>query len=860
MRLTRIALLVLILFGALFALPGGAPQQTRAHQHWKEIKLYASYWNTERGFSSTLEMKNNRLRETLNAHVSIYFINGEEHELPAMAIAPRQTVVLDLNRVLDSLPALQRARLPKEGTVEVEYDGPNSSALMGSVSVVNPEKGIAWSFFLYPAYRGLSNAPLAGVFWLPTKKAEGVVLLHNTSKSVMTVFPALQVEGGTLSLDPVYLNAEQISKLNINQALKKYERDSLSAGGVELSYEGEPDALRAHGLLYDGRGFATQVDFNRVTSIREPQELTYHAPRFALGSADPALGLPRGTDFEPFLVLHNSADDAVAGEIFVSYRTPTSAEELRIPFQVPGKKTHVMELESYLTGQFPPDSHWLGMEVRYQTNRSSLAMLLTSLSRDRRRSLRSVMNWVQSTTREGWYWRADSVANTLVGIQNSGTEEGKVMFSLDYYVGSARRSYELPLTIPPRASHLVNIGEMIEQGLPDADGDVIPRNVSFGGYRAVKLHPRDGGPLTTEALHIDRKTGVLLSVYNTGCCETAWSEPPAMNGHVGLADLIETFLEDNCTGAIYYPSVVSYTSGNTSVATVQSSGAVNFVGVGSTSITRRVKYLTPWSYDPDTGEVLTCRFQFDLLPPCSVSVAPYVSTITPARGLIGTSVSISIQGNGFASGATVNAGSGITVTINSVSISEIQATFNISTSAPSGNHIVNVTSGGKTSNGVIFYVQVPSTLSVVSVAVLPDGLGPPYGCPGSQNYGIMIDVKYQVRDQVGVAILSSAMRPHETGIHFNGSALDSDIGPSGWPNSTQFTAADGTFHDVPLGKCSNLPISNPGQTATQNITMILPSGVSYAVRSQTLTVVAHGSSSFGHGTITNSVGDILGVR
>jgi len=34
-------------------------------------------------------------------------------------------------------------------------------------------------------------------------------------------------------------------------------------------------------------------------------------------------------------------------------------------------------------------------------------------------------------------------------------------------------------------------------------------------------------------------------------------------------------------------------------------------------------------------------------------------------------------------------------------------------------------------------VQVPTSLTVLSVTVLPNGSGPPNGCPGSANYGIM---------------------------------------------------------------------------------------------------------------------------
>jgi hypothetical protein len=152
-------------------------------------------------------------------------------------------------------------------------------------------------------------------------------------------------------------------------------------------------------------------------------------------------------------------------------------------------------------------------------------------------------------------------------------------------------------------------------------------------------------------------------------------------------------------------------------------------------------------------------------------------------------------------------------------------------------------------------VILPTSLQVLSATALPDGLNPPCGCPGSANYGIKIDVKYQVLDQLGRPIPSSDMTPHETGTFFSGGNFDGDIGPKpGYPTSSKNTAADGTFHDVPLGMCRGGPINDDGSNvATQNITMVMPNGASFPVRSQSWKVTAPGTVSFGHGTIKNTI-------
>jgi hypothetical protein len=144
-------------------------------------------------------------------------------------------------------------------------------------------------------------------------------------------------------------------------------------------------------------------------------------------------------------------------------------------------------------------------------------------------------------------------------------------------------------------------------------------------------------------------------------------------------------------------------------------------------------------------------------------------------------------------------------------------------------------------------VQKPNSLSVLSVKVLPTGTTGDYGCVPGYDYGIAVDIKYQVLDQRNPpqAIMSSNMIPHEKGTFSDGTPYDNNIGPTYISTTSKNTAADGTFHDAPMELCSIAPFS--GKTQTQNVTVLIGSG-SYPVRSQTFT---YSSSGAGHGTITN---------
>jgi len=141
---------------------------------------------------------------------------------------------------------------------------------------------------------------------------------------------------------------------------------------------------------------------------------------------------------------------------------------------------------------------------------------------------------------------------------------------------------------------------------------------------------------------------------------------------------------------------------------------------------------------------------------------PTVTSITPSRGLIGSTTAVTINGSVFGTNPTVQAGSGITVNINSASNTQISANFVVASNAPTGNHNVTVTAGGQTSNSVNFFVQVPTSLARLNHPGAPGGVGPLVVIDPSGNVvtlngtvkatnmcGVYRNVAYDLVDQQG---------------------------------------------------------------------------------------------------------------
>ncbi|MEJ2145347.1 MAG: IPT/TIG domain-containing protein [Acidobacteriota bacterium] len=240
--------------------------------------------------------------------------------------------------------------------------------------------------------------------------------------------------------------------------------------------------------------------------------------------------------------------------------------------------------------------------------------------------------------------------------------------------------------------------------------------------------------------------------------------------------------------------------------------------------------------------------------PAPSAVAPLIRSLSPNRGLTGTSINVTIEGSGLNDDPEVQvAGTGVSATIQSSSLRKISVTLSIDPYATPGNHAVTVVSGGRTTNSRDFYVQIPTALAVVSVKTLPTGSSGQFGCTPAMNYGIKVKVTYQVIDQDGNPIASSDMQPQEEVVDqdINGVGSSpvpdwSDIGPSRISGTSRFTNSKGQYMDAPLGICGDAPFHEQADLEVS----VLVNGRRYQVRAQNLRI---SSSAKGQGSISNSL-------
>lgn len=695
----------------------------------------------------------------------------------------------------------------------------------------NPEKRLAWNFFLYPA-GGTEVQPLRGVFWLPNHKADGFVAIQNVSEENVRVEPTFHAAGTKHGLEPVYLAAGQGLKLDLRRELRKLGLNKSDAGGLELAYSGPPGALRAHGVLFDGRGFSTEIDFLAYGEAAEPRTFAYRTPRFAIGTADPKLGLPRRTSFQSYLVLHNFNGYLHDLDIFVAGQQGNDLREVKRSVSLPAGETRVLDVAKEFPELKALKTAWASMEVSYTGRHNGVGMMLASVSDSGEYSIRSVLNWVQASTREGWIWRADANQNTLLGIYNADSEPAPVNLSIDYHSGGQRSSYDMPLTIPPRASELLDIGQIISEGQPDSDGDVIPQAVTFGGYRAVKSGPRANVTIVTEALIYDRKGRDFLTIYNTGCCHSAVTfRTQNVTGAAGQTSQLLWEGHDVCLNDwVNITSQASFSTTDSSIATFTSThGQLLLQGAGTTTVNTQLFYFR----ETFMGE---CNGLTEFSS-CTVAVRPKVDAVGPSKGPVGHVITVHIFGEGFGNNPSVNAGSGIAVTVDSATNTEIEATFNIAAAAPGGNHQVIVTASGKSSiEPVSFFVQIPTSISMITPGqkVTYNG-NDMIECDGTNDgprWGYSRCLTYRLMDQASNPIQSANYTAMET---FE--AVSSNPQGIGHTSANNGLAENGTFDDFLAFVTLSSPPPEPGMFIKEKQTFTIrnnQTGTDYVLRKNCL--------------------------
>lgn len=317
----------------------------------------------------------------------------------------------------------------------------------------------------------------------------------------------------------------------------------------------------------------------------------------------------------------------------------------------------------------------------------------------------------------------DGTDSTLLWFNH--TTDGPKKFEI--FIGNGKQTWRNSYQLAPMETKAISINEIVEKQVPDAKGVFLSKDIRTGqvGWWTDRAGWGKGRLMVSQP-----RTGLSRSFSCSNCavlCPTVTLDPTTsaafgVNFFGDLGDAIAQQCVITCnTGCGGSPvtdtgATFTWSSQNTQVTTLysgQNTSKATYKGVAA-GVTNGLVQAT------SSGQQCVAHGGG------SVTVKPTITSISPAQGLVGTAESVTITGTGFSSGATISAGSNISVANVSIkSSTQITATFTPkNATSAGGNQSVTVTAGGWPSNPTDFYVQVPTHFQRADVPGAPGGLGP----------------------------------------------------------------------------------------------------------------------------------------
>ncbi len=322
--------------------------------------------------------------------------------------------------------------------------------------------------------------------------------------------------------------------------------------------------------------------------------ITYASVGLLFGKPDPRMmpGFPKDTAFTPYLVLRNTTEKPLDVSLQLNYMPgPRKDRNGGAPVRRNLPAQHLAPFEARQVDMQPT----LNSAGLASFNGSiNLSTTLTGKGGDlvlASGSVDQTGTYVFEVDPQGVgssrskytnYWSVANGNDTMLSLFNPTNAAQDILAT--FYYGDGSGKYTLPVHLEPQASTMIDMATLIAEHQPDADGNVIPPSVQEGSAQfASATGRREWITLVI--------VGGIYNVANATCgssCITCCGvsnfgiSPNPILCPIGVASQCGSTAVD-CNGYSVSPS--SWGSSNTAVMTVNSSGLVTGVSVGSATIT-----------------------------------------------------------------------------------------------------------------------------------------------------------------------------------------------------------------------------------------------------------------------------------
>ncbi|HEY6766413.1 MAG TPA: Ig-like domain-containing protein [Candidatus Sulfotelmatobacter sp.] len=472
-------------------IPPRVPRSLEREDPGVPRSMVGGFWMIDANRKASIYLKNGLETSSIAITPSLYLSNGVRYKLSPVTLEASGTAVVSINDALREKGISPWATL--SGFVEVEYTWA-WDPLCVSVTSTDPIHSTIFTYGLQPSVLTdlrfhISKAKLDGMYvtegmwWKPEGGVTGFVALSNiTAESIDARVQVSDNENNPLGVYGVRVSPHGTKIVS----LRALEQAAIGAtGGLRVLHTGTEEGLLINGGLEDQTsGYSANLPFHyRFSSAPQPSAPeTYAELGLTTGAADPMMQFPAGTEFTPFSVARNVSDQPASVTPTFYWMQGSTAQSARLhSFTLLPFETRQLDVPSLLADagiRGFNGSVNLILEARGQPR----SLLLASGSVDRKYTyvFQVLPHGVQdSVAKTISYWSTAKGDDTMVTVWNPADESQDYRFTLFFAGGQ----YGLPIHLGARATRVFNISSIIENQIPDDNGNTIPGSVQEGSAK-----------------------------------------------------------------------------------------------------------------------------------------------------------------------------------------------------------------------------------------------------------------------------------------------------------------------------------------------------------------------------------------
>src|SRR5713101_809021 len=553
---------------------------------------FVSYWTSETGWKSELQLRNNLVGQDLIVTPALRLPDGTETNLAAVTIKPQEVKSVDLDTAITATAAPQL--VGKWGSIVLRYGSAGYRNLYAAMMIRKTGHPIVFHIDATGESQAFQSGGHEGIWWLPKNSTSDYLLLTNQGKNPIPLDLFLYDASGKAWRQKILLGPSATSRYSVRQ-LVQASGLAGSYGGLKISTSAHAGSLDTLHFLYDAiAGFSAilkMFDYDPGAKLKERDYAktsvwTVRAPMLALSNPDLALAFPPGTTLQPQLFLRNTTAKFINVTLRFNWRTATTTGKAPGPtLPLSPYETRRIDVAALQDGKtLPADANWASVIITTDSKPDELIAVAASYDQSLRYGAQTPFSDQLSFKWEGGMWEYDPYHSSIITAGNGGTKPTQAAFTIFYNQGTQK--YELEQTLQPDEQMWIDVGKLIREQVPDKNGKVLPADLTSGSYEVEDLTNRAIGTLFEGKVIYDKTYG-HVAYGCASCCGYSDAlvnfDPLPIPMSYGAQNGV--YSHDGCWGNPYDVSYYfqNWFTANAAIATTDVSGYHTGVSVGSTS-------------------------------------------------------------------------------------------------------------------------------------------------------------------------------------------------------------------------------------------------------------------------------------